>query len=212
MAESEFREKLARRTVLAGLEVSETVFEGLETYFHLLRKWNRKISLTSLPVENIGDEALDRLLVEPLLAATHIPRGAQIIDVGSGGGSPAIPLRLGIPEASLTMVESRERKAAFLREAVRTLGLERTSVKASRFQELEGRPEFTQKADAVTVRAVRVEAETMQTLSTFVRAGGCIYLFTTSTTGLSFPAALRENSREPLGITGSHLVILTKWN
>ena len=52
-----------------------------------LRKWNRQINLTSLPVEDVGDEAVDRLLIEPLIAAQIPCREADVVDVGSGGGS-----------------------------------------------------------------------------------------------------------------------------
>ena len=68
------------------------------------------------------DETFDRLLIEPLIASRYLPStDCSVIDVGSGGGSPAIPLKLAMPGISLRMVESKTRKAAFLREAVRRL-------------------------------------------------------------------------------------------
>src|SRR5262245_60756251 len=101
--------------------------DGLTAYFELLRKWNRKIALTSLPVEDAGDEAIDRLLIEPVVASKFlIQQRGSALDIGSGGGSPAIPLKLACPGLSLRMVESKTRKAAFLRETVRTLELDRT--------------------------------------------------------------------------------------
>ena len=94
----------------------------MHAYFELLRKWNRKVSLTALPVEDAGDEAIDRLLIEPVLATKYLPKSdATALDIGSGGGSPAIPMKLAAPGISLRMVESKTRKAAFLREVVRTL-------------------------------------------------------------------------------------------
>jgi 16S rRNA (guanine527-N7)-methyltransferase len=92
----------------------------LVTYFDLLFRWNQKINLTSLT--NI-DEAIDRLLLEPVAAARELAHSPSIIDLGSGGGSPAIPLALALSAPRLVMVESRSRKAAFLREAVRELGM-----------------------------------------------------------------------------------------
>ena len=87
------REKLAKRASKAGLSLSEGVIDGLNAYFELLRKWNRKVSLTALPVEEGGDEAIDRLLVEPVMAAKYLPRpDSTVLDIGSGGGSPAIPM------------------------------------------------------------------------------------------------------------------------
>ncbi len=89
------------------------------------------------PVEDAGDEAIDRLLIEPVLATKYLPApDATVLDIGSGGGSPAIPMKLAAPGISLRMVESKTRKAAFLREVVRTLELDRTAVEAVRFEEL----------------------------------------------------------------------------
>jgi 16S rRNA (guanine527-N7)-methyltransferase len=94
------------------------------------------------------------------------------MDVGSGGGSPAIPLALATPGASLVMVEVKARKSAFLREAIRHLELPNASVETSRYEELLTRPELHEKFDALSLRAVRVEAKVMVTLQAFVRAGG----------------------------------------
>ena len=118
----ELRDKLARRAAKAGVSLSDSAAAKMAEYFELLRKWNRKVALTSLPVETSGDEAIDRLLIEPIVAVKYLPKPASaIIDIGSGGGSPAIPIKVTAPEASMRMVESKTRKVAFLREAIRIL-------------------------------------------------------------------------------------------
>jgi 16S rRNA (guanine527-N7)-methyltransferase len=99
------------------------------------------------------------------------------MDVGSGGGSPAIPLKLASPQLHLRMVESKTRKAVFLREAVRELNLSSVEVETSRFEELLARPELHEGFDLVTVRAVRVEPRTLVTLQAFLRPGGQLFLF-----------------------------------
>jgi 16S rRNA (guanine527-N7)-methyltransferase len=176
------REKLAKRASRAGLSLSVSVIDGLNAYFELLRKWNRKVSLTALPVEDAGDEAIDRLLIEPVLATKYLPRiDAVTLDIGSGGGSPAIPMKLAAPGISLRMVESKTRKAAFLREAVRALELDRTNVDAARFEELLVRPSLHDAMDVVTVRAVRVDRKTLTELQSFVKVGGLLFLFGTGT-------------------------------
>jgi 16S rRNA (guanine527-N7)-methyltransferase len=171
-------EKLGKRARKAGLRLPATAIAGLEAYFDLLRKWNQKVSLTSLPVGSEGEEALDRLLIEPALAAQYLPNpAATVIDIGSGGGSPAIPMKLVSPGISLRMVESKTRKAAFLREAVRRLDLTGTTVEASRFEALLIRPEFHEAADVVTIRAVRVERNLLTGIQAFLRSGGLLFLF-----------------------------------
>jgi 16S rRNA (guanine527-N7)-methyltransferase len=172
------REKLAKRARKAGLNLPSDTISGLEAYFELLKKWNQKVSLTSLPVQSDGEEALDRLLIEPALAAQYFPTAAAtVIDIGSGGGSPAIPMKVASIGISMRMVESKIRKAAFLREAIRTLNLERTAVEASRFDELVSHSELQESADVVTIRAVRTEKELLRGIHALLKPGGLLFLF-----------------------------------
>jgi 16S rRNA (guanine527-N7)-methyltransferase len=169
------RTRLARRAKKAGVFLSDDLAAQLTSYYDLLSHWNRKINLTAL---DQPDEAIDRLLLEPVLAARYLPPAiSSLMDIGSGGGSPAIPLKLCAQAASLTMVEAKARKSAFLREAVRTLRLERTVVEAARYEELLARPELHEAVDVLTIRAVRVEVRTLLTLQAFVRPGGLLFLF-----------------------------------
>ena len=125
----EFRDRLGRRARRAGVSLPTAAVEALEVYFRLLSKWNTKINLTALPLAQPTEETFDRLLIEPLAAARNVKDGPTCwVDLGSGGGSPAIPLKIVKPSLKLTMVESKVRKAAFLREAIRTIGLLDASV------------------------------------------------------------------------------------
>lgn len=209
-----FREKLASRSKKAGISLKTDVISGLDAYFSLLQKWNGKISLTSLPIEKAGDEAIDRLLIEPLLATQYLPAHARsVIDVGSGGGSPAIPMKVANPHLSMRMVESKTRKAAFLRETVRQLGLERTEVESSRFEELLARPELHESADVVTIRAVKVEKKTLVSLQAVIKPGGLLFLFRTANAGdrLSPPPQLESPASHVLLPTlNSELAIFRK--
>lgn len=121
--------RLAGRLEMAGVTAPASVVSALATYYDLLRKWNRTVNLTALRDE---DEALDRLLVEPLVASGDLPGVGWLVDVGTGGGSPAIPLKLARPALALTMIEARSRKVAFLREAVRHLALRDAEVEGRR--------------------------------------------------------------------------------
>ena len=175
MAARDFRSRLAKRAAKAGVFLPADLVNGLAAYVDLLSRWNRKINLTAL---DDPDEAIDRLLLEPLLAARHLPPGPiAVMDVGSGGGSPAIPLKLAAPALKLTMVEVKARKSAFLREAVRTLGLQHVQVETSRYEELLARPELHEAYDVLTIRAVRVETKVLNTLQAFLRAAGSLFMF-----------------------------------
>ena len=176
MAARDFKSRLSRRASRCGLRLTDQLADKLAIYYDLLERWNRKINLTAL---NDPDEAIDRLMLEPLLAARHLPSITPLflIDVGSGGGSPALPLALAAGErARLTMVEVKTRKSAFLREAVRQLGLT-AQVENSRFEELLARPELHERFDAMSIRAVRVEAKLLITLQAFIKANGILLMF-----------------------------------
>jgi 16S rRNA (guanine(527)-N(7))-methyltransferase RsmG len=153
----EFRDRLLSRARQAGLTVAAPEIEQLEAYYRLLSRWNRAINLTALSLDPLCDDTVDRLLIEPLAVALHVPNSPGAwFDLGSGGGSPAIPLKIVRPLLGLTMVEARERKAAFLREVMRDLAFSDSAVVNERFETLEDRPDFSGVASLVTVRAVRV--------------------------------------------------------
>lgn len=185
--------------------------EKLRLYFELLFRWNEKINLTSLEPGS-PDDAVDRLLIEPLLASRYIERdGPRLIDVGSGGGSPAIPLALARPGVALVMVESKARKCAFLREALRHLGLEGL-VESTRFEELLARTDFHEAFDYLSLRAVRTDLRTLNTLQAFVKPDGRLLLFKAA--GRSMQTAevvppLRWLESIPL-LQGSELQLLEK--
>ena len=136
------------------------------------------------------------------MAARFVPLHGNVIDLGSGGGSPAIPLKLASPLIALCMVESKTRKSAFLREVVRQLGLESTIVETARFEELLPRPELHEAMDVLTMRAVRVESRTLMTIQAFIKPGGQILLFRGPGT-----ADGPGNLTPPLVFEGSHLLV-----
>jgi len=179
VATREFRDRLKRRAKSAGATLDALLVENLEIYYQLLAKWNAKINLTAFQLTPEGDDAaIDRLLIEPVVAARYIPENARtLLDAGSGGGSPAIPLKLASRNLALRMVEVKTRKAVFLREAVRALNLKDADVETSRFEELLPRAELHEALDLVSIRAVRIELRTLNTLQAFLRPGGKLLLF-----------------------------------
>ena len=179
MTRLEFRDRLARRTRRAKAPITLAMLEPLEAYFRLLAQWNAKINLTSLTLDPPTDEAFDRLLVEPLAASKQVPAHASSVwvDLGSGGGSPAIPLKIARPALKLTMIESKERKGAFLREAVRILELRDAMVKTERFEVSAAAPEHAAATDLVTARAIRTDGEFFQAAGRLLKNGGQLFLF-----------------------------------
>jgi len=210
----EFHDRLTRRGRRAGVTISSPLAIKLEVYFRLLAAWNAKMNLTGLDLTEQGPAAIDRLLIEPLVAAKHATAPVtRMIDIGSGGGSPAIPLALSL-SAHLMLVEAKTRKSVFLREALRALELSDAEVVTSRFEELLSRPSLHEAHDLLTLRAVRVEGSVLMNLQAFVRPGGELFLFRTAS-GAEAPGSLMpplswKATFPLLEDQGSRLVVLSK--
>jgi 16S rRNA (guanine527-N7)-methyltransferase len=115
-------EALAAGVVALGLGLDDATQARLLSYLALLEKWNRTHNLTSVrdAVRMVSHHLLDSLAVLP-----HLPSadGMRLVDVGSGGGLPGIPLAISRLQWHVALVDSNQKKSAFLRQAVAELGL-----------------------------------------------------------------------------------------
>jgi 16S rRNA (guanine527-N7)-methyltransferase len=163
--------------------LSSGQLEDISTYIDILLRWNARINLTAI---RDPEEIVVRHFGESLFAARHLfPPDAsafaesavakplvRVADIGSGAGFPGIPIKLWAPEIALTLVESNQKKATFLREVVRCLTLTDIDIQNVRAEELAPRPGF----DVVTLRAVERFAEVLPTAVSLVAASGRIAL------------------------------------
>ncbi|MGC2300880.1 MAG: 16S rRNA (guanine(527)-N(7))-methyltransferase RsmG [Acidobacteriaceae bacterium] len=157
------------------------VVEQFEAYLVLLVKWNARMNLTSV---RKPEEMVRRHFFESIFAARHIPKQAKtLLDFGSGAGFPGIPIAICRPKIGVTLAESQGKKATFLREAVRTLGL-KAEVWAGRVEDLPEERVF----DAVTLRAVDKMAAASKAAVVRLVAGGWLAVFST----LKMEAALER--------------------
>jgi len=122
--------KLAEGVAELGLELPPRTEPRLLDYLALLHKWNRTYNLTAVrePSKMVGQHLLDCLAVVPHVTAR------TIADVGSGAGLPGVPLALALPQASVTLLESSHKKAAFLQQAKIELKLDNVTVTCERVE------------------------------------------------------------------------------
>lgn len=155
----------------AGLEsLGAQTAARFADYCALLLRWNTRTNLTAIRDE---DGIHSRHFVESIACARGLPAGiATLLDFGSGAGFPGIPIALCRPEIAVTLAESQGKKAAFLREAVRTLGLS-SGVHSGRAEEL------TSKFECVTLRAVDHMSEAVRVASGLLAPGGWLAVMTT---------------------------------
>ncbi|HEX5217663.1 MAG TPA: RsmG family class I SAM-dependent methyltransferase [Vicinamibacterales bacterium] len=180
---------IAARAEAAGLSPTADVVRDCSLYVELLAKWNRKTNLTSLDVAPASAAAIDRLIVEALIAAQELtPDDRLVVDLGSGGGSPAIPLAIAARHVRLTMVEAREKKAAFLREATRVIALN-AAVVVGRVEDLAVRD-----VQVMTARAIKLNDQIESVIESTLASPGRFFWFGSATSSVQdrVPAGLRD--------------------
>ena len=143
---------------LATLGLDPALAAPLRRYLDLLARWNRTYNLTAIrdPGEMVTLHLLDSLSMH-----AHVDGVSRLADLGTGAGLPGIPLAIARPGLEVTLVESNGKKARFLREAVRSLGLANARVAESRAEAVDLPGAF----DAITARA-------MATLADILAGGG----------------------------------------
>lgn len=175
--------------------------QRLAEYLELLRSWNEKVNLVS---RASMDRVVEGQLLPCLAAVLVVPAGERlaVLDVGTGGGLPGIPLKILRPEIRLDLVDARRKKTEFLTEAVRQLGLKDTEVHWCRIEaptpELVARAPFSR----VFARAVGAEEVLQAAIPPLLAQGGGAWTFVApgSSGDLGWPeaspvTALRELAR-----------------
>jgi 16S rRNA (guanine527-N7)-methyltransferase len=152
------------RSKLAGIcELTDVQVDRLRRHYELLTRWNKVLSLTSV---RTMDEAVERHYCESVFAACYLPNEPiSIADIGSGAGFPGIPIAIVRERCTVVLIESHQRKAAFLKEATRELANVRVLAKRAE--------EVGEHFDWVVSRAV-LYAEIAQTLKNLGRNAGLL--------------------------------------
>ncbi|MFO0557630.1 MAG: 16S rRNA (guanine(527)-N(7))-methyltransferase RsmG [Polyangiales bacterium] len=152
-----------------GLSVSHEAQQKLGAYLALLLAMNERVNLTAIttPDEAWLRHGLDALTLLPMLAALR--DGDAVLDVGSGGGVPAIPLAIARPDLAFTLIESTKKKAAFLADVAKHLALANVTVVAERAEAMAG--PLARRFDAVTARAVARIDELLAWTAPFAKPG-----------------------------------------
>jgi 16S rRNA (guanine527-N7)-methyltransferase len=184
---------------VAGLDAQAV--EQFEAYLALLMKWNARMNLTAA---RKPEEIVRRHFADSIFAAQQIPKQVKtLLDFGSGAGFPGIPIAICRPKIGVALAESQGKKAAFLREAVRTLGL-RAEVWAGRVEEMASDRVF----DAVTLRAVDKMGAACKAAANRLAMGGWIAVFTTLKTEGSLQKLKEIQWEAAVAIPGSEQEIL----
>ncbi|HEY2232942.1 MAG TPA: 16S rRNA (guanine(527)-N(7))-methyltransferase RsmG [Candidatus Angelobacter sp.] len=152
------------------IKLDETRLSHISIYIDLLLKWNARINLTAIrePIEIVQRHFGESLFAAKSLLDQKLPHTA--IDLGSGAGFPGVPFALLAPDVQVTLIESQQKKATFLKELVRALGLSNVKVFGDRAEGYSGR------ADLVMLRAVEKFEQALRMAVSLTNDGGRIAL------------------------------------
>ncbi len=154
-----------------GIEISSDLSAKLEKYAELLKDWNEKINLTAI----LDDEGiavkhfLDCLLVSK---AAEFKKGDRVIDVGTGAGFPGLVIAAAYPEVEVTLLDSTGKKLKAVENMAQEMGVKNAKVIHMRAEEAGKKPEFREKYDFATARAVAELRVLLEYTLPFVKVGG----------------------------------------
>jgi 16S rRNA (guanine527-N7)-methyltransferase len=155
-----------------GVTASDLLCDQIRTYIDLLLRWNQKTSLTTV---TDPAEILRFHFGESLFAAGSVPiRHGRLADVGSGAGFPAVPIRMVSESLGVILVESNQKKATFLAEAVRELRLKNVDVRRSRMNHVDLTRE---KVDFVSARALGIDDDFLKWSHGTLNSDGSVVLW-----------------------------------
>ncbi|MCU0643506.1 MAG: 16S rRNA (guanine(527)-N(7))-methyltransferase RsmG [bacterium] len=157
----------------ADIAISKDQVLLFQKYIDLIKSWNKRTNLVSRQ-----DEArlVERHILESIavLAAYQIQENSEIIDIGSGAGFPAIPIRIIRPDLNFLLVESKRLKALFLREVIARLNLDRVEIACERAENLENTSSYLKQFDYAFSRAVANLDIIYGWISRLIKPGGSL--------------------------------------
>ena len=155
-----------------GRPLLEEEFEAFRKYLALLQKWQRVQRLVGA---STPEWIVDNLFLDSLLFLRVLPPRAKLLaDVGSGAGFPGIPLRIVRPDMTMTLIESRERRASFLAATIRELSLSNTRVVRARVAGTDN--DLVGAFEAVVMRCAGHPEDLLEPVARLVRPGGVVIL------------------------------------
>jgi 16S rRNA (guanine527-N7)-methyltransferase len=175
----------------AGIDVERSAGEALARFLSLLERWNRVYNLTGA---RTASALIDPHLIESLAIAPLV-NGMRIADVGSGAGWPGLPLAILAPQRSFTLIESRAKRARFLRHVAGEIKLRNVTVVQRRVEDLRCEVAF----DTVLARAVAPPADLIRLVRHLTAPGSRIVIVTGPTAAEAGAQDAEEFVRRPVG-------------
>jgi len=148
---AQWRDLLRRQAEACDIRLNDTAMEEIIAFVSELLAWNEKTNLTAI---TDPDEVAEKHIIDSLIPAKFIPEGASVLDIGSGGGLPGIPLKIYKPSLRMTLIDASRKKVNFLKHVIRQLGLQNTAAVQVRAESLRESEISDHRFDFIVSRAV----------------------------------------------------------
>ncbi|OGS46566.1 MAG: 16S rRNA (guanine(527)-N(7))-methyltransferase RsmG [Elusimicrobia bacterium RIFOXYD2_FULL_34_15] len=193
------------------IELNQKQLEQFSIYLKELKEWNSKFNLIgpAADEEIIQKHFLDSLSIVPVIKS-KITKQCVLTDIGTGAGFPGIPLKIVLPEISLTLLDSSKKKTEFLRYLCKRLEIE-AKIVCGRAEEISNKPEYTKTQDIVTARAVTKIFGIEKLCSPFLKKDGILILQISSKTDFKeIKGEIMEKFIPPSAILPGRMILSLK--
>lgn len=202
MEEKKFKETLMKNAEIIGITLDDVMLEKFYKYKNLILEWNKKINLTAITDEF---EIVVKHFVDSLTINKYIEQNKSIIDIGTGGGFPGIPLKILNKENKIVLFDSLNKRLMVLQEIIKELELENIETLHGRAEETFKNKQYREKYDIATSRAVAALNVLVELMLPAVKVGGiCICM-----KGNNVEIEL-ENSKKAIKELGGEIIKVEK--
>ena len=157
-----------------GVLLTDEQEKKLKIFKDILKKYNGEFNLTSID----DDEGIDcRHFYDSLTGVEMFTKNSTVVEIGSGGGFPSVPLKIAREDLSFTLIEATGKKCRYLETVVKELGLKNVTVVNGRAEELGKKKEYREKFDHAVARAVAPLNVLCEYCLPFVKKGGCFIAY-----------------------------------
>ena len=184
-----------------NINLNDFQIEQFEKYFSMLIQTNKVMNLTAITEE---DDVAVKHFLDSALPEKFFPQNATVIDIGSGAGFPALPLKIVRPDLKITMVDSLNKRIGFLNDVIEKLNIEGANAVHSRAEDFA--KDNREKFDAAVARAVAPLNTLVEYLLPFVKVGGVCIIYKSSKL-----AEELKNSQKAIEILGSKVEKIEKY-
>ncbi|MEG2353873.1 MAG: 16S rRNA (guanine(527)-N(7))-methyltransferase RsmG [Clostridium sp.] len=190
----------------AGLEFTDEKYNQFMKYKDMIKEWNQKINLTAITED---EEIIKKHFIDSIKVFKYknFINGKTILDVGTGGGFPGIPIKIANPNCKIVLLDSLNKRIIFLNEVIKELGLQNISAIHGRAEEYANQSQYREQFDIVVSRAVANMCVLSEFCIPYVKPNGCFI-------ALKGPAVEEElnDARNAIGILGGKLTEVQNVN